>query len=309
MFAGTFFDIGKSGKTPSRIQHIRLMFRHPRDFPRRFIAWYRLVYVAKHWLRWLRIQAPVTRLTGYQYSPALDLIEIDITYLCNLRCANCNRSSAQAPEAVHMSLRQMAEFVDESLSMGRRWRRIRVLGGEPTLHPEFDQLMAELLRYKASSPETQLQVVSNGHGDKVNRALRRLPPEIEVENSAKQGTIQPMFGPFNWAPKDRLKYRFAEFKNGCAIMADCGMALTPLGYYPCAMSGGIDRVLRVNRGRSRLPNESDDMRELLEPACSLCGRFEDGHFVPQKLRSPLLEQMTSPSWVRIYRDWETNSAP
>lgn len=283
------------------------MFRHSRDFPRRFVAWYRLVYAVKHWLRWLRVQIPVTRLFGYEYSPARDLIEMDITYLCNLHCANCNRSSAQAPEAVHMSVRQVTEFVDDSLAAGRQWRRIRILGGEPTLHPEFDLILAELLRYKAASPITQLQLVTNGHGAKVNRVLGRLPPQIYVDNSAKQGTIQPEFGPFNLAPRDRFKYRFAEFKNGCAIMADCGMALTPLGYYPCALAGGIDRVLRVNRGRPRLPEAADDMRDLLEPACALCGRFDDGHYVPPKLRLPLLEQVTSPSWVRIYREWKTGA--
>jgi len=280
------------------------MFHHSRDYPSRFVAWYRVVYAVRHWLRWLRVQIPVTRLFGYQYSPARDLIEMDITYLCNLHCANCNRSSAQAPEAVHMSVRQVTEFVDDSLATGRQWRRIRILGGEPTLHPEFDLILAELLRYKAASPTTQLQLVTNGHGARVNQALRRLPPEIDVDNSAKQGTIQPEFGPFNLAPGDRFKYRFAEFRNGCAIMADCGMALTPLGYYPCALAGGIDRVRRVSRGRSRLPEASDDMRELLAPACSLCGRFEDGHFVPPKLRPPLLEQVTSPSWVRIYQEWQ-----
>lgn len=289
---------------PIRIIISTYMFRHSKDFPRRFVAWYRLIFAVKHWVRWLRVQSPVTRLAGYHYSPAKDLIEIDITYLCNLHCANCNRSSAQAPEAVHMSVRQMAEFVDDSIAMGRQWRRIRILGGEPTLHPKFDLMIAELMRYKAVSPKTQIQVVTNGHGNKVNKALRRLPPEIYVENSAKQGSIQTGFSPFNRAPRDRFKHRFTEFRNGCAIMADCGMALTPLGYYPCALSGGIDRVLRVTRGRSRLPETSDDMRDLLDPACSLCGRFEDGHFVPPKLRPPLFKQITSPSWVRIYREWE-----
>ena len=114
----------------------------------------------------------------------------------------------------------------------------------------------------------------------------------------------PKFGPFNCAPKDRRKHRFTNFHNGCAIMTDCGMALTPLGYYPCALSGGIDRVLGVKRGRGKLPIATDEMRELLNPACSLCGRFEDGHFVPPKLRPSLLEQKTSPSWVKIYRDWK-----
>jgi hypothetical protein len=39
-------------------------------------------------------------------------------------------------------------------------------------------------------------------------------------------------------------------------------------------------------------------------ACRLCGRFQDGHYVPPKLRPPLLEQQTSPSWHKIYQNWQ-----
>lgn len=170
------------------------MFMVPIGFPHRFIAYNRLVYSVKKWLRWLRVQKPVTQMFGYQYFPATDLIEIDVTYLCNLHCANCNRSCAQAPESLHMSVQQMTEFVDNSLATGRLWQRIRVLGGEPTLHPEFDLLLSELLRYKETFPETHIQIVTNGHGKKVNRVLHGLPPEIYIENSGKKGIIQPKFG-------------------------------------------------------------------------------------------------------------------
>ena len=64
-----------------------------------------------------------------EYRVASNLIEIDLTNLCNLKCNNCNRSSAQAPEAVHIELDEIRKFVDDSLKQGRNWTRIRLLGG------------------------------------------------------------------------------------------------------------------------------------------------------------------------------------
>ena len=55
-------------------------------------VWYGLLAV---WRR-IRIRRVVTAVLGPQYHRSRDLIEIDITYLCNLYCNNCNRSVTQA---------------------------------------------------------------------------------------------------------------------------------------------------------------------------------------------------------------------
>lgn len=279
-------------------------YRYPSDYPRRFKTLARAWFACKRVWRWLRIQHPLTRLLGYQYRPAANLIEIDLTYLCNLRCNNCNRSSAQAPEAIHISLDTIRQFVDESIRSERRWDRIRLLGGEPTLHPEFRAILVEMERYLAFHPSALVEVVSNGYGSKVKHMLEQVPATIRIENSAKTDNVQPSFGPFNLAPQDSHWYALTDYCNACSIPAICGIGLTPQGYYPCSVAGGIDRVLGLQRGRQHLPAPDDDMRDLMDNACRLCGRFHDGHYVPPKLRSPLLQQQTSPSWQRIYQSWQ-----
>jgi len=254
-------------------------------------------------LRRLRVSRPVTRLLGRQYRRSRDLIEIDITYLCNLHCLNCNRSVSQAREALHMPLSMVAGFVNESIKRGKRWRRVRVLGGEPTLHPQFAKVVEELLRYKRWHPDCIVEVVTNGYGPEVNRALAALPPDVMIDNSQKTTPIQPTFGPFNLAPLDDHKYRNADFSNGCAVLRDCGMGLTPLGYYPCAVAGGIDRILGARLGVDQIPNDGDDMVEAAAKLCGLCGRFRDGHFVPKLLRPELRAQRTSPTWAKLYKSW------
>jgi sulfatase maturation enzyme AslB (radical SAM superfamily) len=280
-------------------------FSYSRDFPGRFVTFYRFLFAMKKWLRWIRVQRATTKLLGFQYRAATEAIEIDLTYLCNLRCSNCNRSSAQAPDAIHIGLDVVRQFVDESLLARRYWSRIRLLGGEPTLHPDFMAILAELERYRVEYPDASIQLVTNGYGPKVKRILQRLPTSIYVENSSKSSDVQPGFGPFNLAPIDSAAYSWADYRNGCAVASTCGLGLTPQGYYPCAIAGGIDRVLGLKRGRNQLPPPNDEMRDLMDAACRLCGRFRDGHYVPEKLRAPLLKQETSPSWQKIYEEWRS----
>lgn len=279
------------------------------SFPReprvryRFPRLARWAYRLRTGWRALRVLKGIRWLLGYQYQVSRDQIEIDLTYLCNLKCNNCNRSSAQAPEALHLELDRVREFVADSLVQRRAWRRIRLLGGEPTLHPQFSDVFAILEPLRSLNPALIIEVVSNGHGDKVRRQIAALPSHVLVENSEKSGAVQVHFGPFNLAPQDAWWHSLVDYRHGCSIPSQCGIGLTPTGYYPCAVAGGIDRVVGHGRGRDRLPDGRDDMRDLMDRACRLCGRFRDGHFVPYNLREPLVTQQTSASWQRIYAAW------
>lgn len=274
-----------------------------REIPAKWLwlarAWYSLRAV---WRRF-RVSRSLTRWLGPQYRRSRSLLELDITYGCNLHCFNCNRSVRQAPEALHLPVEKLRGWVDEWIAREKKWQRIRVLGGEPTLHPDFGGIMTELLRYRSWAPKTSIEVVTNGHGTEVEAQLKKLPPDVWVENSRKQGVVQPDFGPFNLAPVDDLAFKNADYANGCAIASGCGMGLTPMGYYPCALAGGIDRITQDGLGRQHLPAEADDMLPAARQFCRLCGRFRDGHYVPPALRPPLTNEKISPTWRDLYARW------
>ncbi|EGR2425121.1 radical SAM protein [Vibrio cholerae] len=280
-------------------------FIYPHDYPKKWVRFAKFWFQLKALWRWFRVQKPVTRLMGYQYQAADDLLEIDITYQCNLKCNNCNRSSAQAPDKIHIGLEEISQFVEDSLCQHRSWRKIRILGGEPTLHPELNEILSELHRLKIAQPDLCIQLVTNGYGRRVNTVISKLPDWLSIENSAKTDSIQPDFGPFNLAPVDSWYHKFSDYSNGCDIARTCGLGLTPQGYYPCAVGGGIDRVLNQKNGRQRLPSGDDEMRDLMKSTCGLCGRFRNGHYVPPKLRPKILVQQTSMTWKKIYRDWKS----
>jgi Radical SAM superfamily len=252
-----------------------------------------------HW----RVSRVATRIFGVQYRRALRKIEIDITYACNLTCHNCNRSCGQAPTGQRMSLEQIEWFLTESILRKIKWDRIRLLGGEPTLHPDFEKIIEAILGYRDSfSERTVIQIATNGYGRKVEAVLKRIPPGVQVHNTRKIAGVNPEFDTFNIAPKDLKKYERSDFRNACSVTSVCGTALSSSGYYPCAVAAGIDRVLGWDLGRQSLPSDSDMMEDVLQKACSHCGHFK------RNLGPLVSEPVTSPAWVDAYVRYK-NKAP
>jgi hypothetical protein len=248
--------------------------------------------------RW-RIRRPATAILGPQFRRSLDRLELDITYACNLHCFNCNRSCEQARTNEHMSVGQIRHFLAESRERGQKWRMIRVIGGEPTIHPQFLKIIELLAEYRrAHSTNTRIVVCTNGYGDKVQRTLAMLPPEIVIENSSKESPIQPAFMTFNIAPVDSPEFADAEYTNGCSIIKKCGFGLGPSGYYPCGPASGIDRIFGFNLGRQTLPAPGDDMREELRKFCSVCGIFKRS-----VENQPLINPVMSATWSQAYANW------
>lgn len=226
--------------------------------------------------RLIRLQKPTTRLLGPRYVRSQKRIQVDVTYQCNVRCFNCDRSCGQAPSDERMTVEQIRRFVQETVDRDLEWERIRILGGEPTLHPDILEMADILLEYKnRHSRNTCVQLSTNGFGEIVNNTLSRVPKEIEVINSSKDSNVH-LFHPFNVAPQDSKLYKYADYSNGCFRTSDVGMGLTPYGYYPCAIAGGIDRVFGFDVGRKEMPSPDDSMVDLLQVFCRLCGFFSYG---------------------------------
>lgn len=243
--------------------------------------------------QFVRSQRVVTQRLGPQFERSRRFVEIDLTYRCNLQCANCNRSCTQAPSKLELSTAQIAAFIDQSIAAGVRWDRIRLLGGEPTLHKSFFAILDRLMTYRrAHRPKMRIVVCTNGSGPRVRKVLSHLPNGVEVKNTFKNGS-QRLFRPFNRAPADSPWFRFSDFSAGCRILNDCGLGVTPLGYYPCAIAGGIDRIFGFGLGRKTLPPADDNMRDQLAVFCPLCGHF--GFSWPTK------KVKLSPLWANAYR--------
>jgi glycosyltransferase involved in cell wall biosynthesis len=225
-------------------------------------------------LEYLRVQKPVTRVLGPQYHRSRKFIEIDIICDCNLKCYNCDRSCTQAPSQERMTTFQIQYFINASIAASIHWECVRILGGEPTLHPDLLEIIDMIRSWKKEySPETRIELVTNGYGLRVKEVLKHIPKDIMVDNTNKDSREQD-FCAVNIAPSDLAMYRCTDFRNGCKITTDsCGIGFTPYGFYPCGAGGAIDRVFGLNIGRDSLPAKDDDMYDQLEKLCRLCGHF------------------------------------
>ena len=246
--------------------------------------------------QFLRAQSFITDRLGPQFRPSRDYAEIDITYRCNLKCINCNRSCAQAPSDLEMSVADIAAFIDESVDRAIAWKRIRILGGEPTLHSRILDIIDLLIRYRRDhNPQVKLVLGTNFKGSRVKRVLAKLPESIHIKSTLKTSPVN-LFRPFNVAPVDSVLNRFSDYTCGCRIIQECGLGVTPMGYYMCAVAGGIDRIFQYHLGRKRIPDETDRLSDQMSAFCRLCGHFG--------VQWPTRRIKQSPTWRRAYRRFE-----
>lgn len=204
-----------------------------------------------------------TRILGPKYFKNPNKIEIAITYLCNKKCIQCDMSCFQAPSNEHMTLDQIDRFLQESINKSIKWQEIKIMGGEPTLHPNFFIILEKFLNYKYKYNNNMiLRIITNTYGKKVNSILdevnNRYPNEFVIKKSYVENPIK-VFRPFNVAPRDKLLWKNSNFTNGCWVLRDCGMGFTPSGFYPCLIAGGIDRIIGRNLGRREIPAIDDYM--------------------------------------------------
>ena len=250
--------------------------------------------------QFFRAQSFVSKYLGRQYRPSRKNIEIDITYKCNLKCINCNRSCAQVPSNIEMPVSRIDRFIDQSIAYPIKWERIRILGGEPTLHSRIFDIVDRLRYYRSKyNPSVRLVLGTNFFGDPVHRVLGEMPKDIEIKSTLKSSRVN-LFKPFNSAPVDTSFNRYSDYACGCRIIEECGLGLTPSGYYMCAVAGGIDRIFQYHLGRNELPRQPDELSGQMRAFCRLCGHFG--------FQWPTRKTKISKTWRRAYRQFKASES-
>lgn len=246
------------------------------------------------------------------FPPCVEKIELDLTFDCNLKCLGCNRSCGQAPSKERMEIEDIHRFIRESKELGHHWKLINVLGGEPTLHPDFLDIMELLQEYADSENEGLIiQVVSNGFTEESRQLCKKAETFKNVRidyNSFKTERQIDYFIPFADAPCDDPSFNNAEYYKACWVPSYCGIALNKNGYYGCSVCGAIDRVMGAKNGVSLLKELTEQQCRIhFEQFCSLCGNFKhyasnQGDFIPRNQKAPFRE-IISPTWKKLYEEY------
>jgi hypothetical protein len=251
------------------------------------------------------------------FVPNQNKIEIDITYQCDLKCIGCNRSCTQAPSNEMISINQIHNFVTESIKLNKQWKLINILGGEPSTHPVFTEIVKMILFQYIDkySPTTILQITSNGLPS-AQLKLKELPihKNLVIDKlSFKTRNKIEYFSPFNDAPIDNPKFENADYSKGCWVTAYCGIGLNSFGFYACSVIGGIDRVVGKNFGIKSLAEiDSKKLTNQLSEFCKYCGNYADyeinkGDFIPRCEKAPYNKNIISKTWQSIYESFQENN--
>ncbi len=175
------------------------------------------------------------------------------------------------------------------------------------LHPDIFEIVNTISIYRDEhSPITKIEITTNGYGNEVNERLKKIPEDIWVNNTKKDGRYQKKFEAFNIAPCDKWHNILTDFVNGCWITHDCGIGLNRYGYYPCAVAGSIDRVFGFDKGFKKLPDYTSEFNEQKRMLCKYCGHFIRRKFVPVDQRTAVIGEPRSKSWVNSYRKYREN---
>lgn len=217
-------------------------------------------------------------------SDLLSHVQLEVTSKCNLRCPNCDRACGLAPTDECMSMEEIVRFFAESEAAGWPWKRVDIIGGEPTLWPHLD---AFLDRAAKVSKKLKWRLTTNGTNT-VN-----VPEWVEVRNSAEEKK-HPVFETYNVAPVDKG----VKAPVKCSIPWRCGLGLSSRGYFPCGAGAAVARVFGLDIGIKTLAELTPErLRAQMDKLCLLCGHSRACVEVTDK-------QETSRTWAQAVLDWE-----
>jgi len=207
-----------------------------------------------------------------------NVIELDITQRCNLMCNNCTRRCDLFKGLGHdIDKKGISQFIQDSLDCNHQWARIFVMGGEPTLHPQYRQIMEMLDQHvKNYDPSCQVILVSNCLTLDSRKKLDQLESSGFLVRRSPKTTPDNKFWTVNVAPIDFEEFAGVDFGVGCSQQVKCGLHRSVNGlYYGCSIAGGIDEVFDLGTGTYFLQEVLNPIgrRNQFVKTCGYCGRF------------------------------------
>jgi organic radical activating enzyme len=198
------------------------------------------------------------------YPQQLHFINLDLTSYCNLNCYSCNHfiDSAPTPTREILTLEQVKDFVKESQKLQWRWDELRLTGGEPSIHPDFKEILEVLTEglKKDYLPNITLKIISNGTGKKVRRTLDFDNAKIFSFNEVTDGFSLEHIGHPDWTVvcskplKDTAKKLMIKNHEGIEELSEL---IPDFGNVWQAPVDRLDEIANLYKGDKGAINPSD----------------------------------------------------
>ena len=213
-----------------------------------------------------------------------DIIELHITYRCDLACVGCNRACfLPEPHTPDMNLADVVKFLDEMYEAGISIKCLKIIGGEPTLHPEF-MAIVECLWERLGVHGVELHLMSNLYSSETRSLadwVANTFPAIQINPNVfhKQKTESVVFA-------EETRYAFCSPRDAwidspgpciqmCGRSKGCGASVDKLGYTLCPVGGTIDSLLGLHARATKVCQMLDQgfVRNQAETLCAHCGMY------------------------------------
>ena len=228
--------------------------------------------------------------------------EIEMCSHCDCDCWGCDRFIDVCP-TTPMTVEQLCLFVAESLELNWKWERIHILGGEPTLHPKFREMVEPLLEYKKRYPGVLLRVISNGRGKLSDHQQWLLDKKVHISVEAKVPGVMPAwFANLRRAPVDEDPS--LNPVPPCAIFGvkGCGLGVTKHGFFLCGAGASVARVIGADVGIQHLKDVTfAATQKQADKLCHVCGHWSSSEIPPKLIKDT--GQVASPYWKKVLEDW------
>ena len=203
----------------------------------------------------------------------MKVIQIEITNACNLNCSNCTRYVGHHKKPYFMSIDMVARAIK---SLEGFPGQIGIMGGEPTIHPEFIKIL-ELVR-DLIPDRRKRELWTNGRNwFKYEDIIREtFDPDLITYNDHKDdkvGEHQPLLVAAEEILDDReLMWRLI---GNCWVQWRWAASITPKGGYFCEVAAAHDMLFDGPGGYpleknwwNKNPNEFIDQVKRYCPKCS-----------------------------------------
>jgi hypothetical protein len=227
----------------------------------------------------------------------MDTIQIEITNACGHKCSNCTRFVGHHTSPYFMSVADFRCAVD---SMENYPKMTGVMGGEPLLHPDFE----EMCKYAATRiPPSRLGLWScfpPGYED-YREVIVATFGHIFLNDQSRNDILHSPLLVTPAEVKEIPEWMRWYCIDKCWVQNAWSAAINPRGAYFCEIAAAISVLLDKGRGWDVTPDwwqrTPKDYVKQMERYCVLCGAA-----MPLRKRvSTELVDDVSPEWLKMLR--------